>query len=398
MASVRHVRTAYPPCQKAPDAGASLSEPVRFPRSGLTSRNRTVLAAMTNRQSHADGTLSEEEIRFLLMRAEGGFGIVTTACAHVSADGQGFPGELGVFADRHVPQLKRLADGLRERGALSVVQIFHAGLRAPESLTGVQPLAPSAQATQDARCGAAREMTPADIQRIVEDHALAAGRIAAAGCDGIELHGAHGYLINQFLGRETNARRDAWGGVGRPRFLQEVLTAVRRAVPPHMIVGLRISPEKGCGFTLAEAVELCAALCDQLDFLHLSCWDSFQPSQANPRLTITQVFRAAIPGLPPVITTGSVWDGRQAAEVLRQGADLVGVGRAAIANPSWASEVIANPRLYRPLQPPFTEEDLERRCGLSPVFVYYMRRWHFVKGRDGSVLEFEEGNWAGVKR
>merc|ERR1719316_1053211 len=88
-----------------------IGDPVCFPR-GVTARNRTVLAAMTNRQSYPDGTLSDDEIHFLLMRAAGGFGIVTTACAHVSADGQGFPGELGVFHDRHIPQLARLAAGL----------------------------------------------------------------------------------------------------------------------------------------------------------------------------------------------------------------------------------------------------------------------------------------------
>ena len=87
-----------------------------------------------------------------------------------------------------------------------------------------------------------------------------------------------------------------------------------------------------------------------------------------------------------------------AARVLRQGADLVGVGRAAIGNPTWAADVIAQPRLYRPLLPPFTEDDLRRRCGLSAVFVYYMRRWSFVKGADGAVLPFDPHNWDGVAR
>ena len=104
-----------------------------------------------------------------------------------------------------------------------------------------------------------------------------------------------------------------------------------------------------------------------------------------------------IAGLPPVISTGSVWTAQDASRVLRQGADLVGVGRAAIANPSWAADAIAHPRLYRPLRPPLTEADLRERCGLSEVFVYYMRRWKFVKAPDGAILPFDPHNWGGVR-
>ena len=123
-------------------------------------------------------------------------------------------------------------------------------------------------------------------------------------------------------------------------------------------------------------------------------WDAFVPSKAQPRQTITEaVCRAA--DLPcAVISTGSVWDGNDAAQVLGQGADLVGVGRAAIANPTWAQDVIAEPRMYRPLRPPLREDDLCRRCGLSPVFVYYMRRWSFVKDEHGAILRFDPSNWS----
>ena len=90
-----------------------------FKRTGHTSRNRTVLAAMTNKQSANDGTLSEDEINWLLMRAEGGFGIVTTAATHVTPGGQGWTGEMGVWGDHHIPGLTRLADGIRDRGAFN---------------------------------------------------------------------------------------------------------------------------------------------------------------------------------------------------------------------------------------------------------------------------------------
>ena len=95
-----------------------------FKRTGHTSRNRTVLAAMTNKQSANDGTLSEDEITWLLMRAEGGFGIVTTAATHVTPGGQGWTGEMGVWGDHHIPGLTRLADGIRA----DEPQIFHGGM------------------------------------------------------------------------------------------------------------------------------------------------------------------------------------------------------------------------------------------------------------------------------
>jgi 2,4-dienoyl-CoA reductase-like NADH-dependent reductase (Old Yellow Enzyme family) len=110
---------------------AGLFDPLVF-RSGLRAPNRMVLAAMTNQQSHPDGSLSEEELRWLVRRAEGGFGTVTTCAAHVAKDGQGWPGELGVFDDALLPGLRRLAAALRERGAASLVQIFHGGVRAEE--------------------------------------------------------------------------------------------------------------------------------------------------------------------------------------------------------------------------------------------------------------------------
>ncbi len=102
-----------------------------FPRTGLEVRNRSVLAAMTNQQSNPDGTLSEQEIEWLLRRAEGSFGIVTTAASHVVPEGQGWEGEMGVWGDHQLPGLTRLATEIHDRGAVSLAQIFHGGMRLP---------------------------------------------------------------------------------------------------------------------------------------------------------------------------------------------------------------------------------------------------------------------------
>src|SRR6516225_9479435 len=107
-----------------------LLDPISFAR-GPAWKNRFMLAPLTNCQSHPDGTLSDDEFHWLTKRAEGGFGLVMTCAAHVQAAGQGFPGQLGIFSDKHIEGLSRLAQTLRKNGSLSAIQLHHAGTRAP---------------------------------------------------------------------------------------------------------------------------------------------------------------------------------------------------------------------------------------------------------------------------
>ena len=141
----------------------SLTSDFVLPRTGKKIRNRTVLAAMTNKQSFDDGTLSDEEINWLLRRADGGFGIITTAASHVSKSGKSWEGEMGVWGDHQIPGLTKLAKGLRNQGALSLVQIFHGGMRAPAELIGTTPISAS---YNDEKNGnePAREMNEDEIQ------------------------------------------------------------------------------------------------------------------------------------------------------------------------------------------------------------------------------------------
>src|SRR4051812_10714409 len=204
-----------------------LLDPLEF-RNGVVARNRVWLAPLTNMQSAPDGSLSDDELNFLEMRARGGFGVVETCASHVSRDGQGWAGELGIFEDRLLPGLERLASTLTRAGALPFVQLFHGGLRSPSALTGQEPWSASAvPATQASE--AARAATDADISRVIADFRDAAQRAHQAGFAGVELHGAHGYLLCQFLSATLNTRTDGWGGslTGRARLLRETLRAVR---------------------------------------------------------------------------------------------------------------------------------------------------------------------------
>ena len=349
-----------------------------FKRAKKTVRNRTVLAAMTNKQSHGDGIISDDEIRWLVRRSEGGFGIITTAAAHVSKHGQGWKGELGIFDDIHINRLKQLTSTIQSYGSLVIAQLFHGGMRSPETLTGKQPISASKISCKESRNGFTRPASDQDINKIIEDFTSAAIRCVESGFDGIELHGAHGYLISQFLGTKTNFRKDKWGGYlkNRSRLLFEIYNSIRNNVPDSFIVGVRISPEIiNMGINLDDSIRLACYLRDnEVDYIHLSCWNVFANSETysdNPK-TITECFIENCENIPPVISTGSIWSALDAKNIMKQGADLIGVARVGIAHPDWANHIYD--QNYNPKKSPYTTNYL-RGVALSDVFIDYMRKW-----------------------
>src|SRR6187455_1365492 len=326
---------------------------------------------MTNKQSHADGSLGENELRWLCSRAEGGFGVVMTCAAHVAKDGQGWPGELGIFDDALLPGLTTLAGAVRRRGAVAMVQIFHGGLRADPLVSGATPWSASA-------AEGVREATEDDLLRVIGQFAAAAGRAQAAGFDGVELHGAHGYLLTQFLSAEQNRRTDAWGGAlaNRARLLREVLRGVRDRVGPSFTVGVRLSPENfgnARGLDLDESVQTARWLADDgADFIHLSMWHSLSNTAKRTDTHAIPLFREALPSDVVILAAGSVWTRIEAEELLAKGANGVVLGRSAIINADWPHRAV-DPH-WVPLRPPVTIDSL-RASGLSPTFAEYMRRF-----------------------
>ena len=194
----------------------------------------------------------------------------------------------------------------------------------------------------------------------------------------MELHGAHGYLICQFLGDVTNRREDEWGGdiSSRSRFLLRIVEQVRESVPDGFLVGVRISPEhRRVGVRLEDSLALSEMLVEAgIDFLHISCWDcSWRSSEfpEDPR-TLTEWFSDRIGGDVPIISAGAIWTTSDAQRVIENGADMIAVARAAIGHHDWASNV-GDPD-YHPSRPPFSATHLVRQ-GLSETFVDYMRSW-----------------------
>lgn len=352
-----------------------LLAPFRF-RNGVGAPNRIWLAPMTNSQSHADGTLSDDELHWLERRAAGGFGVIETCAAHVAEDGQGWAGELGVFADRLVPGLTRIAEMVARHHCVGLAQIFHGGLRADPKLTGGTTW--SASAVEETNVATPRAASEEDIARVIEQFRDAAVRCHRAGLAGVELHGAHGYLLCQFLSATQNVRTDRWGGTleNRARLLRETLRAVRAAVPAGFVVGVRISPEdrgNARGLDLDESLAVARWLAeDGADFLGLSLWDSKRPTAKRPTERPIPLFRAALPTDVPLVVAGGIWTRADGEALLVEGADAVALGRAAIANPEWPHS-IEHPT-WEPRRPPLTIGELRDR-GLSEVFAAYMRQW-----------------------
>jgi 2,4-dienoyl-CoA reductase-like NADH-dependent reductase (Old Yellow Enzyme family) len=349
-----------------------LFAPVTFAR-GPGMKNRFMLAPLTNCQSHDDGCLSDDELRWLMLRAEGGFGLTMTCASHVQARGQGFPGQLGVYSERHVEGLTRLAAAIKARDSVAMMQLHHAGMRAPAGLIGETPVCPSDNAETGARA-----LVIDEVRTLVDDFVAAAERAERAGFDGVEIHGAHGYVISQFLSPEINQRADQYGGTpeNRARLLFDIVAGVRASCRSDFIVGVRLSPER-FGLRLAEIREVARQLLagGAIDLLDLSLWDVCkEPEEAEFKgRSLLSYFTGLERGGVRIGVAGKIMSADDARRVIAAGADIAIVGRAAILHHDFPQRVRADPA-FASVPLPVTAEYL-RNEGLGTAFVRYMGNW-----------------------
>jgi 2,4-dienoyl-CoA reductase-like NADH-dependent reductase (Old Yellow Enzyme family) len=266
--------------------------------------------------------------------------------------------------------LERLARSINASGSLSSVQLHHAGRRSPSDLTGQAALAP----WQDAETGA-RALSTAEVEQVIEDFIAAALRAERAGFNGVEVHGAHGYLLAQFLDADNNQRDDRYGGSfeNRTRVLFEVIDGIRSRSGADFQLGLRLSPER-FGVTLAEARELARQMLagGKLDYLDMSLWDVFKEpiDTAFKGKPLIDYFNDLPRGTTRLGVAGKIMDGSTAQKCLDSGADFVFIGRAGILHHDFPQRVKANPQ-FESIERPVSRQYL-RDEGLGPVFVDYM--------------------------
>ncbi len=347
-------------------------DPISFTR-GPDWRNRMALAPLTNLQSHPDGVLSDDEQTWLVARGAGGFGLTMTCAAYVTQAGKAWPGQLGISDGAHVPGLTRLAAAIRETGSVSSIQLHHGGQRADSAVSGIGLVAP----WDDAERGV-RALTIDEVHATIDDFVAAAATAERAGFDGVELHGAHGYLIGQFLDGRHNQRTDGYGGSleDRSRFLREVLDGVRAATGTDFQVGLRLTPERN-GILLEEATEVAGAVMasGHLDYLDLSLWDVFkEPHETGFDGLLIDQFLALPRHGTRVGVAGKVLSAADVQWCLDRGADLAFVGTGAIIHHDFAARATTDPAFVAESQP-VTRAHLEAES-VGPAFIDYLAsRW-----------------------
>ena len=351
---------------------------------GPTMKNRFMLAPLTNTQSHEDGSLSDDEFHWLTKRSEGGFGLTMTCAAHVQAEGKAFPGQLGIFSDDQLPGLTRLALKIKEYESIPIVQLYHGGMRCPSDVTGLQPLSSS-----DNEKWGARAMTTHEVETMIGAFVNAAIRAEKAGFDGVELHGAHGYLLAQFLSSEVNKRTDRFGGslANRSAPMFEIIEGIRAACGDDFMIGMRLSPER-FGMDLGEVIEIAQKLMKDglIEFLDMSLWDAFKEAESEEYKgkTLISCFTELERGDVRLGVAGKITTPEDIKKVMDLGIDWVMLGRAGILHHDYPNQLKDNPDFMPSTLP--VSPDYLRREGLSDAFVEYMKAWKgFVKGQEGFI-------------
>ena len=336
-------------------------------------KNRFTLAPLTNQQSFEDGQISADELHWLTMRAKGQFGLVMTCASHVQEIGKGFSGQLGIFSDGLMDGHQRLTASIKEYGSLAVIQLHHAGMRSPKEVIGEAPVCPS-----DSEKHGARALSLSEVHQLRDDFIAAATRAQKCGYNGVEVHGAHGYILTQFLSKEINHRTDEYGGSleNRARLLFEIVNGIRSACGKGFLLGVRLSPER-FGMELSEIKELCKRFIEEekVDFLDISLWDCFKmPEDENHQdKTLLEHFSSLDRKNVKLTVAGQIRTGKNVQDILNAGVDFVTIGRSAILHHNFPQLVMDNPE-FVPVPNPVSKEHL-RKEGLGETFVKYISNW-----------------------
>ena len=315
-------------------------------------RNRIVMAPMTTWSANPDGTISEQELEFYKRRSQN-VGLVITGCTYVTPSGIGFTHEFAAYDDRFINSLEKLAAAAKSGGAPAILQIFHAGNKAiPELVPNNDVISASASSVKSGdfmkRVVQSREMTENEIQETIRAFGDVTKRAIKAGFDGIELHGAHGFLLQNFFSPLFNQRNDRWGGdlERRMRFplavLQEVKNVVYEYATKPFAIGYRISPEESAtgGLRIEDTYKLLDRLISSgISYIHTSLVninDSYPVESPNGPRTIELILNH-IAGRVPVIAAGKIRTPSQAQEAISTGLPLVAIGKGLVINPEWVT-------------------------------------------------------------
>ncbi|WP_433207941.1 NADH:flavin oxidoreductase [Nocardia sp. CA-107356] len=352
----------------------------------LKLRNRFAVAPMTRVSAEPDGTPTAQMAAYYRDYAVGGFGLIITEGVYPdTAHSQGYFNQPGLVTERHIAGWRGVVDAVHAAGAPIVAQLMHAGAISQGNAYGFETIGPSAVQPRGQMMAdyggvggpwnAPREMTASDIDDVVAGFVAAAENARKAGFDGVEIHGANGYLLDQFLTDYTNQRTDEYGGPveNRIRLTARVLRAMRDALGDFLI-GVRLSQTKVNDFTYrwpgAEAdAQVIFATLAEADYLHIASEgrNFIETARFPGGATVTQLARE-VSGRP-VIANGGMHALPQAADVLTGGhADVLSLGTGALANPDLPRRVETGAEL-----PAFDHEMLHPMATLDSAAAWRMR-------------------------
>lgn len=354
-----------------------LYNPLTLPN-GAILKNRLVMAPMTTCCGFYDGTVTDNLIEYYRQRA-GSIGTVIVECGFVDTMGPAFPGAIGIHNDDCIEGLSLLAAAIKEQGSKAIIQIYHGGrMVEPQLIGGQTPKAPSAIAIPRPNATVPVAMSAGEVEDMIIKFGDAARRAIAAGFDGIEIHGANTYLIQQFFSPHANQRQDKWGGSreNRTRFPLAVLEISRQMAQEHankeFIIGYRFSPEEleVPGITFEDSLFLLDKLAQTgLDYVHFSMAATLRPSiidtdDETPLIDKYIQQRSAALAKVPVIGVGNVINKADAETAMAHGYDLVAAGRACVAYPDWADRI----QQYDDLQLSMNSDQRTELCIPEPLW------------------------------
>lgn len=318
--------------------------------SGVTLKNRIMVAPMTTWSSNEDGTITEDELAYIRRRTTE-VGAWITSCAYVIDHGKAFTGQWSITDERYLNSLMSVANAIHEGGAKAIIQIHHGGKFCPPELIGGDiPLSASAVPYPKVGYVTPREMTQKEILETIQAYGNATRLAILAGFDGVEIHGANTYLIQQFFSPQSNVRTDEWGGSleNRLRLPLAIVKSVQENVAlfakTPFIVGYRLSPEEphNPGISIEDTLVLVDHLSNTgMDYIHVSTWDYWKGSIRNEedKVPMTDRIKARVGDKIPVVGVGTVKMPSQALDILNRGTDLVAIGTAILKDPDWLLKV-----------------------------------------------------------
>jgi len=318
---------------------------------GISLKNRIVMSPMTTWASNEDFTISDEEVEYYKKRVNG-VGLVITGCTHVMANGIGFTHEFAGYDDTFLPSLKKLADAAKSGGAPAILQMFHAGNKAipgliPDGKVVSASAVSSGPIVLFEKENLPKELSENEILEIIKAFGDTTRRAIEAGFDGVEIHGAHGFLLQNFISPFFNNRNDQWGGSleNRLRLSLEILREVKNIVSKYadrpFLIGYRISPEEFPQQTygLPDTFILMDKLIEEkIDYLHFSLLDAVNQMPIESEFSkepISAVLKNYVNNRVPVLVAGGITTPAMADQVVNYGVSMVAIGRTLIVNPDW---------------------------------------------------------------